>query len=99
MRTPIHPGEILAEEIAARGLSASKVAIALMVPANRITCIVRGQRGITADTALRLHRFFGASAEFWMNLQEQYELDLARERSSKEILSIPTCEEFISACA
>lgn len=99
MRTPIHPGDILAEELQTRGLNANQVATVLRIPSNRITAIIRKQRGITADTALRLQRFFGVSAEFWMTLQEQYELDVARELLDKEILSLPTCEEYFPACA
>lgn len=99
MRTPIHPGEVLADELEERGLSANKIALALNIPPNRITAILRKQRGITADTALRLSKFFGVSAEFWMNLQEQYELDLAKKQLSKEIDTLPTCDEFLAACA
>ncbi len=71
---PIHPGEILRDELAERGLSANALARALGVPANRITGILNGTRGLTADTALRLARCFGTSPEFWMNLQQAYEL-------------------------
>lgn len=78
-RTAIHPGEHLAEELEALGLSAAAAARQLGVPVNRITGIVNGQRGITADTALRLGHWFGTSAEFWLNLQSLYELRRARE--------------------
>ncbi len=71
---PIHPGEILAGELEALSLSANKFAIALHVPPNRISEILRGRRGLTADTALRLARFFGTTAQFWMNLQVSYDL-------------------------
>ncbi len=71
---PIHPGEILADELGALSLSANKFAIALHVPPNRISEILRGRRGLTADTALRLARFFGTTAQFWMNLQVSYDL-------------------------
>jgi addiction module HigA family antidote len=74
---PIHPGEILAGEIEELGISASALARALDVPANRITGLVNGKRAITADTALRLARYFGTSARFWMNLQQSYDLALA----------------------
>ena len=70
----IHPGEILACELEALSLSANKFAIALHVPPNRISEILRGRRGLTADTALRLARFFGTTAQFWMNLQVSYDL-------------------------
>jgi len=72
---PIHPGEILAEEfLKPMGISQYRLALCLHVPARRINEIVLEKRGITADTALRLSRFFGNSAEFWMNLQARYEL-------------------------
>ena len=77
---PIHPGEILREEfLEPMGLSQSRVALALRVPARRIGEIVRGKRSVTADTALRLGRFFGTSARFWMNLQARYDLDVAED--------------------
>lgn len=74
---PVHPGEILAEELEDLGLSASALAKALDVPANRITTILRGQRGITADTALRLARYFDTTPQLWQNLQKAYELRVA----------------------
>jgi antitoxin HigA-1 len=84
-RPPIHPGEILADEINELGMSASELARVLDVPKNRITEIINGQRGITADTALRLAQYFGISAEFWMNLQKNYELRLAEQTVGKKI--------------
>jgi addiction module HigA family antidote len=76
---PIHPGEILREEfMKSRGLSQNALARALNVPPRRINEIVLQKRGITADTALRLARFFGTSAEMWTGLQADYELRLAR---------------------
>jgi addiction module HigA family antidote len=75
---PIHPGEILREEfVRPYRLSANKLAAALGVPANRVTQIINGERDVTADTALRLARAFKTSAEFWMNLQKLYELEVA----------------------
>lgn len=71
---PIHPGEVLREEIETLGMSARQLAAALHVPANRITGILNEQRAITADTSLRLARFFGTTPEFWLNLQTAYEL-------------------------
>lgn len=71
---PVHPGEILADELDELGLSANAFARALGVPTNRITAILNGQRGVTADTALRLARYFGTGAQFWLNLQKAYEL-------------------------
>jgi addiction module HigA family antidote len=71
---PIHPGRVLKRELKARELSANKLALALRVPSGRITDILNERRGISADTALRLARYFGASAQFWMNLQTRYDL-------------------------
>ena len=77
---PVHPGEILQEEfLGPLELSQNKLALALRVPARRINEIVHGKRSVTADTALRLGRFFGMSAEFWMNLQARYDLEIARD--------------------
>jgi len=74
---PVHPGEILREELEALEVSANAFAAALDVPGNRITAILKGQRGVTADTALRLSRYLGTTAEFWLNLQKTYELRVA----------------------
>ena len=71
---PVHPGEILREEIDMHGLSASALAKALGVPTNHITAILHGQRGVTADTALRLAHYFGTTPQVWPNLQKTYEL-------------------------
>jgi addiction module HigA family antidote len=68
-RTPIHPGEILADELEETGLSAKKLADVIEVPPNRLYQILAGKRNVTADTALRLSQYFGMSADFWMNLQ------------------------------
>ena len=76
--TPVHPGETLAEEMAARGLTANALALKLRVPSNRLTAIVNGKRGITAETALRLGRYFGTGAAFWVTLQAQYDLAIAQ---------------------
>ena len=78
---PIHPGEILADELAELDKSPTELARELHVPANRISQLVAGKRAMTADTALRLERWMGVSAAFWMNLQKRYELDIAREKS------------------
>jgi len=88
-RTPIHPGEILGDELEEIGLSAAKLADVIQVPPNRLYQIVAGKRNMTADTALRLGRYFGMSADFWMNLQGAYELDLARHELGKRIQRIP----------
>jgi antitoxin HigA-1 len=77
-RTPIHPGEQLADELQELRMSARELARAIKVPTTRITDILRGRRGITGDTALRLGKYFGVSPDFWMNLQKLYELDIAR---------------------
>jgi addiction module HigA family antidote len=84
-RTPIHPGEILAEELAELGLSAAQLARAIHVPANRISQIIAGKRSISADTALRLGRWFGTGPQLWLNLQKAYELDLALLESGAQI--------------
>ena len=82
---PVHPGEILGEEIDELGLSANALANALDVPTNRITAILNGQRGISADTALRLSRYFGTSPQLWLNLQKSFELRVAEIESGKQI--------------
>ncbi len=83
---PVHPGEILLEEfLKPMGISQYRLAERIHVPARRINEIVLEKRGITADTALRLSRFFGNSAQFWMNLQTRYELESARESSASSI--------------
>lgn len=83
---PIHPGITLREDfMEPLGLSANGLAEALGVPQNRISDIVRGRRGVTADTALRLERAFGVSADFWLNLQSHYELEVARRDAGKAI--------------
>jgi len=88
-RTPVHPGEILADELQEIGVSAAALARALEVPSNRISQIIAGKRAISADTALRLARYFGTSPDLWMNLQKNYELDLARQQLGKAIRHIP----------
>jgi addiction module HigA family antidote len=88
-RTPIHPGEILADELEEIGLSAKKLADVIEVPPNRLYQVLAGKRNVTADTALRLAQYFGMSADFWMNLQSAYELDLARQQVGKAIQRIP----------
>jgi addiction module HigA family antidote len=88
-RTPIHPGEILADELKEIGISAGELARTLEVPVNRISQIIARKRALSADTALRLARYFGTSPDFWMNLQKTYELDLARQRVGKTIRHIP----------
>ena len=88
-RTPIHPGEHLAEELRELAMSAAELSRQIKVPVNRITAILNGQRGITADTALRLGHWFGSSAAFWMNLQQLYELRLAEREVGSSIAALP----------
>ncbi|MBW4057086.1 MAG: HigA family addiction module antidote protein [Proteobacteria bacterium] len=87
---PIHPGEILLEDfLKPMGISQYRLAQSIHVPARRINEIVHGTRGITADTAIRLSRYFGTSAELWLGLQADYDLELARERlNGVEILAL-----------
>ena len=82
---PVHPGEILSEEIAERGLSASQLARELDVPGNRLSEIIAGRRSVSADTALRLAAYLGTSARFWLNLQTTYDLGCARRDRGEEI--------------
>jgi addiction module HigA family antidote len=88
-RTPIHPGEVLQDELHELGLSVDELARNLNVPTTRITGILNGRRAVTADTALRLGHWFGMSAEFWLNLQKQYELRLAERQNGAEIRRLP----------
>lgn len=81
----VHPGEILREELDTLGLSANALARALGVPVNRITLILNGQRGITADTALRLARYFGTTPQLWLNLQQTWELRRAEIETGDQI--------------
>lgn len=92
--TAIHPGEHLAEELGALGMSAAELARQLEVPTNRITEILNGKRAITGDTALRLAHFFGTTAEFWLNLQSLYEIRVAQRRSGKHIKGLPTLKRL-----
>jgi addiction module HigA family antidote len=84
-RPPIHPGEILADELQELEISAAELARTLHVPTNRITQILNGKRAITADTALRLGQWLGTGPELWLNLQKRYELRLAEEEKGDEI--------------
>src|ERR1700721_467511 len=89
----IHPGEHLAVELDALGMSAAALARNLGVPTNRITQILNGQRAITGDTALRLAHFFGTTPEFWLNLQNLYELRLAQKKTGKPIKALPSLKQ------
>lgn len=84
-RNPIHPGQFLADELAELGITPAELARELHVPPNRIYQILHARRAMTADTALRLSRWLGTSAEFWMNLQKLYELRLAEQRAGQQI--------------
>ncbi|AJI78607.1 HigA family addiction module antitoxin [Corynebacterium singulare] len=90
---PIHPGEVLNEDfIKAFGITQHKLAMAIGVPPRRINEIVHGKRGITADTALRLGKYFGVEPQFWLNLQGRYELEVAEDSIAEEINSIEPLE-------
>ena len=82
---PVHPGEILREELEELEMLANAFAEALNVPANRISAILKGQRGVTADTALRLSRYLGTTPQVWLNLQKTFELRVAELESGQEI--------------
>jgi antitoxin HigA-1 len=84
-RPPIHPGEQLADILKEAGMSANPLALQIRVPANRITTIIAGKRAITADTALRLAKFFGTSVQFWMNLQSNYDISVATDMAAEQI--------------
>lgn len=78
--TPIHPGRLLAEDLADMGISVNRLARDTRMPLSRASDLVNGKRAITAETALRLARFFGTSPEYWLNLQTKYDLDIAKSR-------------------
>jgi addiction module HigA family antidote len=85
---PVHPGEVLLEEfLRPMALSQNQLALAIRVPARRINAIVHGQRRVTADTALRLARYFGTTPHFWLGLQTAYDLDVAEDRYGEQIAS------------
>jgi addiction module HigA family antidote len=87
-RSPLHPGEHLADAIAAMEITAARLARDIRVPPNRVTAILHGTRGITADTALRLGRYFGTSAAFWLNLQQLYDLRVAERAIGSRLKAI-----------
>src|SRR5688572_19807107 len=89
-REPIHPGEFLGDELVEIGISAAELARLIRVPANRVSQILAGKRAISADTALRLGRYFGTGPNLWLNLQKAYELDLATVSIARELERIPT---------
>jgi len=85
MRIPAHPGRLLKRELAARALSANRLAIAIGVPSGRVVDIINGRRGITADTAMRLGLYFGNNPRFWLDLQSQHDLGVLEAERGKEI--------------
>lgn len=91
-----HPGRILARHLSDLGMTASDLARDIDVPVNRVTAIINGQRGVTADTALRLGRWFGVDPEDWLELQLQYELALAREEAGAAIGRLPRLVDRVS---
>ena len=91
-RTPIHPGEHLADELAALAMSAAELGRQIKVPTNRVTAILNGTRAVTGDTALRLGHFFGTSADMWLNLQKLYELRLAEQEAGGVIATLPVLD-------
>jgi len=93
----IHPGEILKGELEELNLSANAFAKALDVPTNRITAILNEQRGITADTALRLAQYFGSTPDFWMSLQSSYDVKVAQAAVGKEIAKSVKPRELLAA--
>ena len=94
-RVRTHPGSVLRAELEAREMSASGLALAIRVPANRVTAILRGELAVSADTALRLGRYFGTGPELWMNLQSRYDVSVvesARGRAIEEEVPIATSQ-------
>jgi len=85
---PIHPGEILVDELGFIGINAAELAKKINVPKNRVYQIVNGERGVTADTALRLGKFFGTGPRIWLNLQKAYELDVASKQMGEMLKDI-----------
>jgi addiction module HigA family antidote len=96
-RPPIHPGEILADELKEIGVSLTELARQLDVPPNRISEIVRGRRSISGDTALRLGHWFGTTPQFWVNLQSTYDLRLAAQQAGEAIDKLPRRDDVAKA--
>ena len=86
---PVHPGEVLGEELSEINVSPAELARQIDVPANRISQILRGQRAVTGDTAVRLAHWFDMSADFWINLQAQYDVALARQKLGDGLKDLP----------
>ena len=91
MRPPIHPGEVLADELAELNITPTELARQIEVPANRLSQIIRGRRSITGDTALRLGHWFGTNPQFWLNLQAAYDIRMAEAAVGPEISRLPVC--------
>lgn len=89
-RPPIHPGEILADELGELGITPTELSRQIGVPPNRISQIIQGKRAITGDTALRLGHWFKSSPEFWLNLQSAYDLRVAAKEVGRTIAKLPT---------
>lgn len=96
-RQPVHPGRILAEELAELGITPTELSRQIKVPPNRLTQIIQGRRGITGDTALRLGHWFNMSPQFWLNLQASHDMRLAEQKAGEEIGRLPTRDDTISA--
>ena len=96
MFTPIHPGEQLEHELSELGMSSETLAQQIQTPCERIAAVLDGRRGICGDLALRLGHFFDTSPEFWMNLQKQYELRVARQEAGRLIEALPTLKSIES---
>ncbi len=92
---PVHPGEILRDELEELGLSASALSRALGVPVNRVTMILNGQRGVSADTALRLARYFRTTPQLWLNLQKTWELRQAEIEAGPEVVKRVTPRQSV----
>lgn len=88
-QVPIHPGEMLANELRQIGVTPTELARQINVPANRVTQIIHGRRGITGDTALRLGHWFGNGAQFWLNLQSTYDIGVAEQQVGREVKKLP----------
>ena len=99
IKASVHPGSVLKDELDEIGISLAEFSRQIDVPANRISQIVAGKRSITGDTALRLGHWFGMSAQFWLNLQTQFDLNLAEREAGEAIHHLPTRGDFAGAGA
>ena len=96
-RSPIHPGEHLAEELREISMSAAELSRQIAVPVNRVTAIINGQRGVSADTVLRLGHWFGTAPEFWLNLQSIYDMRVAQVAAGKDIEKLATLGKHLQS--